>query len=58
MTYSASNSTSRTDLLLPGIRARRIPTARLTVNMLDDGRPEGEPVVLLHGSVSSALFVP
>lgn len=44
------------DLLRPGITATRIPTARLTVNVLQiDGR-EGVPVVLVHGNVSSALF--
>ena len=44
------------DLLLPGISAARIPTTRLTVNVLQiDGR-EGLPVVLVHGNVSSSLF--
>jgi len=44
------------DLLLPGISAARIPTARLTVNALQiDGRV-GIPVVLVHGNVSSSLF--
>src|SRR6476646_7638348 len=44
------------DLLLPGITATRVPTGRLTVNVLQiDGR-DGVPVVLVHGNVSSALF--
>lgn len=44
------------DLLLPGITATRVPTDRLTVNVLQiDGR-DGVPVVLVHGNVSSALF--
>jgi pimeloyl-ACP methyl ester carboxylesterase len=45
-----------TDLLLPGIASRRVPTRRLTINVLDDGRPGGEPVLFIHGNVSSALF--
>ena len=41
--------------LLPGVTARRVPTARLTVNVLSvEGRDDGEPVVLVHGNVSSA----
>lgn len=44
------------DLLLPGVTATRVPTDRLTVNVLQiDGR-EGIPVVLVHGNVTSALF--
>lgn len=44
------------DLLLPGISADRIPTERLTVNILQiDGR-DGIPVVFVHGNVSSSLF--
>ena len=45
-----------TDLLLPGMIARRVSTDRLTLNVLDDGRTEGEPVVFVHGNVSSSLF--
>jgi pimeloyl-ACP methyl ester carboxylesterase len=42
--------------LLPGITARRVPTDRLTVNILEiDGR-QGIPVLLVHGNVSSSLF--
>ena len=42
--------------LLPGISAQRIQTARLQMNVLTAGQPQGEPVVLLHGNVSSARF--
>jgi pimeloyl-ACP methyl ester carboxylesterase len=42
--------------LLPGITARRVRTRRLTLNVLDDGRPEGAPVLFVHGNVSSAAF--
>jgi pimeloyl-ACP methyl ester carboxylesterase len=45
-----------TDLLLPGITARRVPTPRLTMNVLEDGRSGGTPVLFVHGNVSSALF--
>ncbi|MGW6174918.1 alpha/beta fold hydrolase [Arthrobacter sp. NPDC055138] len=44
--------------LLAGITARRVPTKRLTVNVLERAgdRPDGVPVILLHGNVSSSLF--
>jgi len=44
------------DLLLPGITATRVPTDRLTVNVLQVEGRDGAPVVLVHGNVSSALF--
>src|SRR4051794_41570256 len=48
------------DVLLPGIASRRVPTPRLTQQVLhpdgvDPGGP-GEAVVFVHGNVSSALF--
>ena len=44
--------------LLAGITARRVPTTRLTMNVLERAgdRPDGIPVVLVHGNVSSSLF--
>ncbi|MBA2555472.1 MAG: alpha/beta fold hydrolase [Geodermatophilaceae bacterium] len=42
--------------LLPGITARLVHTERLGVNVLSTDRAHGEPVVLVHGNVSSALF--
>lgn len=44
--------------LLEGITARRVPTGRLTVNVLEreGDRQDGIPVVLVHGNVSSSLF--
>ncbi|WP_412519998.1 alpha/beta hydrolase [Actinomadura madurae] len=43
--------------LLGGITARTVPTGRLRVNVLEvAGREAGEPVVLVHGNVSSSLF--
>jgi pimeloyl-ACP methyl ester carboxylesterase len=44
------------NLLLPGITASRIATARLTVNVLQIHGRQGVPVVLVHGNVSSSLF--
>ncbi|GAB3511343.1 alpha/beta fold hydrolase [Phytohabitans suffuscus] len=42
--------------VLPGLTARRVPTAGLTVNVLEvDGR-SGPPVLFVHGNVSSSLF--
>ncbi|MFH8370660.1 alpha/beta fold hydrolase [Streptomyces sp. NPDC018031] len=37
------------------LRTRRVPTARLTMQ-ITEVREEGEPVVLVHGNVSSAAF--
>ena len=44
--------------LLPGISAQRVPTSRLTVNVLSASRApaSGEPVLFVHGNVSSSLF--
>ena len=46
------------DTLLPGITAERVPTSRLTVNVLSvAGRaPRAQPVLFVHGNVSSSLF--
>ena len=46
------------DTLLPGISAERVPTSRLTVNVLSGaGRTIESPAVLfVHGNVSSSLF--
>jgi len=49
-----------TELLLPGVRATRVETARLTQQVLHredvDPRGGGDVVLLVHGNVSSALF--
>jgi pimeloyl-ACP methyl ester carboxylesterase len=42
--------------LLPGVTARRVATPRLAVNLLEDDRLDGEPVLFLHGNVSAAAF--
>ncbi len=40
-----------------GVRSRDVETARLTTHVLEvDGRESGEPVLLVHGNVSSSLF--
>jgi pimeloyl-ACP methyl ester carboxylesterase len=46
------------DLLLPGITTRRVPTDRLTINILEvaDRSHLAEPVLFVHGNVSSSLF--
>ena len=47
------------DKLLPGIISKRVPTSRLTVNVLSvAGRGDGPPVLFVHGNVSSSLFWP
>ena len=43
--------------LLPGITAQRVPTSRLTAAVLSvEGRTAGQPVLFVHGNVSSSLF--
>jgi pimeloyl-ACP methyl ester carboxylesterase len=43
--------------LLPGIQAQQIATSRVRTSVLSrTGQTEGEPVVLVHGNISSALF--
>jgi pimeloyl-ACP methyl ester carboxylesterase len=44
------------DILLPGINAQRVPTSRLTVNVLSVAGRTGPAVLFVHGNVSSALF--
>ena len=44
------------DTLLPGIRAERMPTSRLTVNVLAIPDRTGPAVLFVHGNVSSSLF--
>ena len=44
------------DTLLPGITAERVPTSRLTVNVLSMAGRTGPPVLFVHGNVSSSLF--
>ncbi|MBC6451250.1 alpha/beta fold hydrolase [Actinokineospora xionganensis] len=43
-------------MLLDGITARRVATDRLTVNVLERPDRDGDPVVFVHGNVSSSLF--
>jgi pimeloyl-ACP methyl ester carboxylesterase len=45
------------DVALPeGVSARRVDTDRLETNVLVAGDPDGRPVCLVHGNVSSARF--
>src|SRR5215471_13896391 len=44
-------------VLLPGITAERVSTSRLTACVLSlAGRTTGQPVLFVHGNVSSSLF--
>ena len=42
--------------LLPGIAAERVPTSRLTTAVLSVPGRTGDPVLFVHGNVSSSLF--
>ncbi len=42
--------------LLPGITSAPVKTPRLTMRVLSSGPDGGEPVVFIHGNVSSAIF--
>lgn len=42
--------------LLPGLTARRVDTPRLGQHVVHDGREQGEPVLFVHGNVSSSAF--
>jgi pimeloyl-ACP methyl ester carboxylesterase len=42
--------------LLPGITAQQVPTSRLTTAVLSVDRRDGQPVLFVHGNVSSSLF--
>ncbi len=42
--------------LLPGVRSRLVPTARLIQHVYASGPDDGEPILLLHGNLSSGRF--
>jgi len=42
--------------LLPGITAERVPTSRLNLAVLSVAGRAGQPVLFVHGNVSSSLF--
>ena len=42
--------------ILPGIRAETVTTNRLTTRVLFSGPADGEPVLFLHGNLSSATW--
>ena len=42
--------------LLPGITMERVPTRRLTMAVLSAAGRTGQPVLFVHGNVSSSLF--
>jgi pimeloyl-ACP methyl ester carboxylesterase len=41
---------------MPGISSERVETPRLTINVLTSGDAGGEPVLFIHGNVSSATY--
>ena len=41
---------------LPGIASTRVRTARLETQVLASGPQDGEPVLFLHGNLSSSAF--
>ena len=42
--------------LSPGITSSKLATSRLGTHVLSSGTPGGEPVILIHGNVSSGRF--
>ncbi|MEU7813368.1 alpha/beta hydrolase [Pseudonocardia sp. NPDC049154] len=42
--------------LLPGVRSATVDTDRLRMHLLESGPESGEPLVLLHGNLSTARF--
>jgi pimeloyl-ACP methyl ester carboxylesterase len=42
--------------LLPGLSSSKLTTTRLGTHLLSSGPPSGEPVIFLHGNVSSGRF--
>jgi pimeloyl-ACP methyl ester carboxylesterase len=42
--------------LLPGVRSSLVDTDRIRMRVLECGPAEGEPVVLVHGNLSTSRF--
>ena len=42
--------------LMSGVRSKQVATDRLRVHYLESGPPNGTPVVLVHGNLSTARF--
>lgn len=42
--------------LLPGVTSTQVKTPRLTMNVLECGPAHGEPVVFVHGNISTGRF--
>jgi pimeloyl-ACP methyl ester carboxylesterase len=41
---------------LPGVNARTISTERLITRVLSTGEPDGNPIIFVHGNLTSATF--
>ena len=42
--------------LLPGVRSATVDTDRIRTHYLETGPPDGTPVVMVHGNLSSSRF--
>jgi pimeloyl-ACP methyl ester carboxylesterase len=42
--------------LLPGVRSQTVATERLRMHLIESGPENGEPVVLVHGNLSTGRF--
>ena len=42
--------------LLPGVRSSLVDTDRIRMRVLESGPADGEPVVLVHGNLSTSRF--
>lgn len=56
MTRGADVCTIAPVTLLPGVRSTTVDTDRIRMHVLESGPPEGVPVVLVHGNLSTGRF--
>lgn len=42
--------------LLPGVRASTVDTDRIRMHVLESGSPDGVPVIMVHGNLSTSRF--
>ena len=54
---AAERSARKSEMdLLPGVRSQSVATDRLRMHYLESGPADGEPVVLIHGNLSTGRF--